>query len=264
MLLLAVSLLPLPATGNPQVENVLDLSGLATFIGGITYDPTTDHLFVADLNGNQVHEVIRTDGALVQSWPMPAGGSSPVGITYHAPTDHLFYVSEIDNGLHEVTTDGAAVASYAFSAPPASVSGCTHNSQTGRLFVVDDLAGDMIESMVDGTVVTVFDLLAFGIFDADGITYNPIDDTLFVGDDTGRLLFEMNTSATVLVNLYDLGPFGLATDGVEGLALDAAGERVFIANGPDRLVYEISGLIGGGSVAVESATWGGIKASFAR
>jgi len=112
-------------------------------------------------------------------------------------------------------------------------------------------------------VLAVRSLLIFGIFDADAIAHNPLDGTLLIGDDTGRRLFEIDVTATILVNLYDLGPAGLNTGGVEGLAVDPLTERVFIANGLTRQIYEFSGLIGG-TVPVAPATWGDIKASFGR
>ncbi|MGD8395277.1 MAG: SdiA-regulated domain-containing protein [Candidatus Eiseniibacteriota bacterium] len=258
-------LLPAGAAAQPPaIENVLDLSGTAAFVGGITYDPTTDHLFVADLNANAVLEVERTGGSVVASWPTPGGTGAPTGITYVGASDHLFFVSETTNQLVEVTRDGVLVAAYTLSVPPVSVSGCTFNSLTGTLFVVDDGASTMIESTLDGTVLGVVSLLGFGIFDADGITYNAVDNTMFVGDDIGRRLYEITADGSLLLNIYDLGPVGLNTGGVEGLGFDQGGERLFLAHGATRLVYEISGVTGGGTVAIEPASWGRVKATFAR
>ena len=87
--------------------------------------------------------------------------------------------------------------------------------------------------------------------------------SMFVGDDIGRRLYELTTDASLLLNLYDLGPVGLNTGGCEGLAFDHAGDRLFIAHGSTRQVFEISGITSG-PVPVERVTWGGVKAAFAR
>lgn len=264
ILVAAAALLPTAAGAVPQIEGVLDLSPVAAFIGGLTYDATTDHLFVADPTADTVLEVNRVDGALVGSWPAPAPGLGPIGITHHPATDHLFYVSELDNRLYEVTRTGVLIDAVALSVPPVSVSGCTFNALSGTLFIVDDQAANMIETALDGTVIAVHSLAGFGIFDADAITFNSIDNTLFIGDDTGRRLFEVTPDGSLLVNLYDLGPAGLDTGGVEGLGFDAAGARLFLAHGASRQVFEISGVTTGGGVPVAPSTWGRIKAGYRR
>jgi len=258
---LAVSA-PVVCRALPQVENVLDLSGLIGFAGGVAYDSSTDHLFVTDIDTDMVFEVNRADGAFINSWALPAASVDATGITYNPGDDHLYYVSEINSSLYDVLKDGTFVDLTPFSIPPTSVSGCTINTSTGTLFVVDDQGGTMFESLLDGTVIAVRNILGLGIFDADGVAYNATDDHMFIGDDTSKLLFEVSTDATVLYNIYNLGPAGLNTGGVEGLAFDAAAERLFLVHGGTRKVFEISGVTSGGGVAVEPATWGGVKSLF--
>jgi hypothetical protein len=96
---------------------------------GITSDPSTGNLYVADGNGGGRQVLVYTsDFVFVDSFSVVGIVSDPEGIAYSSVSNHLFIVSSPDEKIFEYTLDGSFVDEYdisGFTPAPINPQGLT-------------------------------------------------------------------------------------------------------------------------------------------
>ncbi|MHC4945137.1 MAG: hypothetical protein ACYTG7_19135 [Planctomycetota bacterium] len=223
-LIFALILFAFVASSNSQsIVNQWPTGG--AFAGGLDYDAATDTVWVADSNTDTIYQFQR-DGTPITSWAAP---------------DLLAIGIAVDPITTMVWPDGTTLLrSWSVNPPISDLSGLALDPLTGNLIAVQDSGTRQIGVFdQDGGLVDLIDLGASGSSDPDGIGYNPVIGTYFLGDDTGDAIYEVDGSGAAL-NYYYLGGLGISP---EGVGVDHAAQTVFISGGFDNTVYEVDGMV---------------------
>lgn len=202
---------------------------------GITYNPFTNTLFVADsevdempiFQGKNVYETTLT-GTLVSTADTLAFSNEPTDIAFNPDNGHYFFSNDGKNRVYEVAlgTDGTlGTGDDVVTFISASAFGNTDTEGVGygdgKLFVSDGtgmriyVVNPGVNGLFDGIAptgddqVTSFDVGAFGVNDPEGVAYNPDNGTLFVVDykRTTKLVIEVTTQGE-LVKKIDISQAG--------------------------------------------------------
>ncbi|MHC4945136.1 MAG: NHL repeat-containing protein [Planctomycetota bacterium] len=207
------------------------------FAGGLDYDSATDTVWVADSNTDTIYQFKR-DGTPITSWAAP--DALAIGIAVDPITGNVWIADESET-VYEMTPDGATVLdSWSVNPPIVDLSGLALDHITGNIITVQDSGTRQIGVFdQDGNLVDLIDLSASGSSDPDGIGFNSVTGTYFLGDDTGDKVVEVDGNGNAL-NTWSTSGLGISP---EGMGVDFANEMVFISGGFDNTVYEVDGMI---------------------
>lgn len=195
--------------------------------------------------------------------PLP----DPAGITYLPATKQLLLSdSEVDEmsiyaganflGLSLTNTMGFIGSSLPWSEEPTGVS---YNPNTGEYYVSDDddKEIDTVNPGPDGQLGTVDDMLVkeidattFNSFDAEDVTYDAVNNVLYVVDGINSEVYQINAGVNGrfdglpvsggddVVTNFDV--LGLGIQDPEGIYYDSVSDHLFIVAKSDEEIYELT------------------------
>lgn len=139
-----------------------------------------------------------------------------------------------------------------WTSPSPDPSGIAYDRTTGRLFIVDGEVEEVdlwenvnfYEMTLTGTFVRGSNLTGFSI-EPVGIAVNSRNRHVFVSDDDQRRVFDITPGPDGRVGTSDDTRISFSTSSIgsgdpEGLAYDSLGNRLFIADGVNAEIYEVS------------------------
>jgi hypothetical protein len=209
---------------------------------GITYLPGTNQLLVSDSEVDRVPAyftgknifISTLSGALQATCSTMAFSDEPTGATLNQSNGHIFFsddnarrVWEVNPGpdLQYCTADDA-VTSFSTSAFNSyDAEGIAYGQ--GNLYIADGVGAEVYivspgsNGLFDGIpptgddLVTSFDTSSLGVYDPEGIEYNPDQASLFIVSTGGKYIVE-TTLTGGLLNSYNI-PF-LGSNPKSGLA----------------------------------------------
>ncbi|UCF38323.1 MAG: hypothetical protein JSU96_05585 [Acidobacteriota bacterium] len=153
------------------------------------------------------------------------GLGSPEGLTYNTKTQTLFLATKSPGTVHEISFGGRVLRSYPVweSIPDADrLEGIAYDHVTGNLLLAK---GDReILSLDPAGVVSLFFRTSSNV-DADGIAVHPVTGNIFLADDDGQRICEVDRTGQILnrIELTELGllePQGVAFWGTYLLVAD--------------------------------------------
>jgi hypothetical protein len=194
---------------------------------GLTYDPTTSRLIIAD---GEVEEMsifagvnlfqATLGGTLVATGDTMDYSIEPVGLAFNALNKHLFVSDDDAREVFEVVAgnDGKfGTSDDVVTHFDTVVFGCddpegiAYDSANNALFLIDGTGRkvfrvgvgpngkfDGVPSKGGDDVISQFDVGAYGPQDPEGITWNPGSGTLYIVDDGSELIVEITTSGTLV------------------------------------------------------------------
>ena len=246
----------------------------STDAAGITYYPSSGHLYLADseinelpeFEGNNVFEISPTGSQLVRE--IATGNDEPTGIEY-SQYDGYFYVTN-DNTQLITRYDSSfsaplAEVNVAFDVPTAvDPEGITSDPSTGFLYVADGIGGGKQVVVYDPDLTYQYRFsLADRMQDAEGIAFDPVTHHLFIVSDPDNAIFEYTLNG-VYVDQYDIRTLSPPPKSPQGLTFaptsdpfdDPSLRSLYIAdagvdNFPDGIVYEV--LVSGSELAQNTA-----------
>lgn len=253
---LALAACSLCALGTAQTTGVPTVTGSfvtgSMFSGGVAFDPVTDETWIIDANAQVIS---RFDPAgtpnMAYLAPPPAGQvvARPVGGALDALTGNLFVIDESEDVL-ELDAVGNVV--NAWSAAPAITdgSGLAIDPVNRVLFISDDTANILQRFTLDGIPIgPAIDVgTRAGSIDGDGLTCNWLTRSLWIGNDTGDRLLEVDANGNLLqtislTNIPDATTGGTITISPEGLTIDTARGELIVSSSDGGIVYRIAGAI---------------------
>jgi len=223
-------------TANSQ-ELVASWPSSGSFAGGLEYDNATNTVWVVDATDDMVFQYSRI-GALLTSFPDP--DADAIGIGVCQLTGMLWIGSQTEN-MYQVDPLGAVISSWSTKPSINDVSGVAVDPITGNIYVSQDSAPHRIVEFDQlGNTIQIIDLTNSGSTDADGLGYNPITRTFYLGEDTNDLILEVDMSGN-LVKSWDMSGLGISP---EAVGVDIATGALFIGDGSiTNSVFEVSGII---------------------
>ena len=217
-----------------QTINAWQFSPPSPDSAGIVYIAHRDTLIVSDsevneiptlFTGDNLFEVDRATGTLVDSLTTIGFSDEPTGATYNPTNHHLFFTDDTGTrSVYELNPGGDGlygtaddiVTSFRTSAfGSTDPEGIAYDTTRGVLHIADG-AGDEIYTVAPGVngifdgvavdggddVVTSFDVTALGIDDPEGIAYDPVYDLLYVV--ASRTSVAQVTPTGTLVGMLDI------------------------------------------------------------
>ncbi|MBK8101620.1 MAG: hypothetical protein IPK26_31445 [Planctomycetes bacterium] len=212
------------------------------FVGGVALDHIHDSVWVVDETNDLITQFSRTGSQIAQFAPPVVPGIAspqPIGVKVHPLTGNLWIIDEAEV-VYEMTRTGALVTS--FSARPAIIdaSAIAIDVVNARLWVSNDSARILAEFDFAGTNLSTVALTGAGSVDPDGLTYNPVNDHFYLGEDTGDQILEVDRTGA-LVQAFALGSLPISPEGID---IDTRSGTFFIGGGlAQRSVFEVAGII---------------------
>ncbi|MCI0637152.1 MAG: hypothetical protein L0206_25040, partial [Actinobacteria bacterium] len=189
---------------------------------GIAYDPVAGRLVISD---GEVEEmgiydganVWRTDlaGAVVYSANTLAFSDEPTGIAVDVPSNRYFVTDDNQRRVWQVLLGGdglfgtsddvrTSFSTTAFSctdpegiafgaSPPRLV---IASGVDAEIFIVQPGANGLFDGV--GDIVTSFDTEALGLFDPEGVEYDPVTGSVYIADHDTNAVGEATTSGALL------------------------------------------------------------------
>jgi hypothetical protein len=207
------------------------------FAGGLDYDTATDTVWVADSNTDTIYQFQR-DGTPITSWAAP--DVTAIGVAVDPVTGNVWIADESET-VFEMTPDGSTVLrNWSVNPPIIDLSGLALDHITGNIITVQDSGTRQIGVFdQDGNLVDLIDLSASGSSDPDGIGYNSVTGTYFLGDDTGDKVVEVDGNGNA-INTWSTAGLGISP---EGMGVDFTNQMIFIADGFGNTVFEVDGML---------------------
>ncbi len=255
--LLCVSILALTTTAAAQtVVNSFDVQPLGTaFVGGIAYDSTTDHVWVADSTSDLISEYDRSGTLIQQIIPV---STSVIGVASD-PASNSLWIADENEMVYEYDRVTGLSTGVFWSVTPTitDLSSAAFDSDTGTLWFSQD-SGTRIAAEFDtaGLLLQSIDLTAAGAVDPDGLAFNTVTDTLFLGEDTGDRVLEVDLAGNLLNQWTVNDPiYGIVSP--EGLGIDTANGKLYIGDGfVTRRVFEVDGIVNAAPIGPTLAVGG--------
>lgn len=238
-------------TSNPPALIFLEKIDIFTSLGispdDITYDPTSNHLFISAANDERhgtpesnnspfktgIFE-LTLDGELVRQIPFEAIvdtnksgflGYSIARVSNGPTAGHFFlvglsgegkgYVNEFDKNWNWINT--FIVNSTKQNTHPGD--GIVHNPISGNLVIAEEVSGEIIEITTDGTFMR-----AFPNINVQGITYSEKTGTYF-GVHTSKWLREISSDGKILREI-DLEQYGVG----QPVGITVVGDKLYITD----------------------------------
>lgn len=150
----------------------------------ITYDPTTETLWLVDNSGDKVLQMDR-QGNCLGGWTTPTPLSNPVGICVDR-TSGTLYISHTGAVLECDKFGNQLTGGFAFTPVSGStiLSGITHVPATDRFLLTQSGGSDIFEVDRAGTLISTTSMTSFGIGNTQGLHYNPVSQQLMVIDNS--------------------------------------------------------------------------------
>lgn len=191
---------------NPQTVHTFDIVGtpLTTFTStgctpalpspnDITYDPTTQTLWLIDNNsgGNALNMDLQ--GNCLNGWTLPQTVSNPVGICIDRTTGQLF-ISHTGGVMQCDQAGNLLAGSFSFAPPSGSqiLSGITHVPATDHFLITQSGGSSVFEVDSGGNLISTTPMSSFGIGNTQGLHYNPVLQELTIIDNTLSTAFVFN------------------------------------------------------------------------
>lgn len=249
----------------------IDLSALSPPIpdaAGIGYNPTTETLQITD---SEVDELplyvganlfaLEVDGTFLYTSTTQSFSFEPTGISYDSANDRVFLSDDDKRRIYEITagpdslyhTNDDVITTFrtdVFSS--LDPEGVALNSSNGFLYIADGVSNEVYvvdpgqNGIFDGAlhqggddIVTGFDTFSLGIYDPEGIHYDPTTGNLIIASRSTTAIFEV-TIGGALVRRIDIVAAGAIRPSGVTLApssIDPGKESYFIVDrGVDNIV----------------------------
>lgn len=235
--------LALPAAAQ-TVANSFDVQPLGiAFVGGVGYDSTSDHVWVADSTSDLISEYNRTGTLIQQIIPV---STNVIGVAVD-PASNSLWIADENEMVYEYDRITGLPTGVFWTVTPTIVdlSSAAFDSDTGTLWFGQD-SGTPTAAEFDtaGTLLRSIDLTGTGAIDPDGLAFNTVTDTLFLGEDTGDRVLEVDLAGNLLNQWTVTDPiYGIISP--EGLGIDTANGKLYIGDGfVHRRVFEVDGIVG--------------------
>jgi uncharacterized protein YjiK len=255
------------------IVSTLDLApaGLSR-LRGIAFDPTGGNLHVLDPVAQALHEISQT-GRIVGTWDVsefrlhdpqgmtfgPTGDAtddeSAMGL-YIASGGRITELSLVALAAAPAPSGTAALvrttATSGFAKPSPDPSGIAYASHRANLVIADGEVDEMsiydganvFETTLSGSLSRTWTTTSFSK-EPTGTGYNPANRHLFISDDDGTQIYEVDPGPDGLYGTaddrrtsFDTAVFGCKDP--EGVAFDATNGVLFIADGTNAQVYRVS------------------------
>lgn len=146
-----------------------------------------DHLVLSDGNGSY-QKVSREGVALAPAFRIPVGMMDSDGLFHDAETGDYWITDDSASQLIRARADGQVrqiVEGRQLSPQLMEPQGITRDPLSGNLLVVDDAdaSDSLFEFDANGRLLDVVPLAVAGMWDAEGISFQPDTSTLFVAYD---------------------------------------------------------------------------------
>jgi DNA-binding beta-propeller fold protein YncE len=249
----------------------------SSFPGGLDYDPSTGTVWVVDSTDDAILQFDR-NGVLLQSWvagPPPGSTATtamPIGCALDPATGNL-WVADENEWCYELDPSGNWTG-RGWSTSPAviDVSSAAWDPVNGTIWISQDSGTRAaVEFDVNGVALQTVLLGGAGSVDPDGFGFHSVTRHLFLGEDTGDQIIEVDPAGGFVAS-WALAGLGISP---EGIGLDEVNGKLFVADGFGGMVWELDGIITGGgggptlsvsnlvaggvvNISVSSATPGGI------
>ncbi len=247
----------------------------STDAAGITYQPNSGHLYLADseinetpeFQGSNIFEISPTGDQLYLG--IPSGNDEPTGITYNE-FDGYFYVTNDNTQLltrydTSISTGPLATHNISFDVPTAvDPEGLTSDPATGFLYIIIGIGGGNDVLAFDSNLTYQYRFsVADHMQDAEGIAFNPINHHLFIVSDPDNTIFEYTLNG-IYVDEYNIKTLNPPPQSPQGLTFaptsdpfdDPSSLSLYMAdagvdNYPDGSIYEL--VVSGGQLPQNSA-----------
>lgn len=241
---LAISVVSVALSAQSVVQT-WPVSYANAFVGGVGLDHVADTVWVADETNLLITQFSRTGTQLTQFPPPTVPGIAsplPIGIKVHPVTGNLWVVDEAEV-VYEMTRTGTLVSSFSVRPAITDASAIAIDVARQRIWVSNDSARLLGEFDLTGTSITTVSVSGAGSQDPDGLAYNPINDHLYLGEDTGDQILEVDRTGT-LVMAYPTASLGISPEGID---VDTRSGTMFIGGGfAQRAVFEVAGILTAG------------------
>ena len=205
---------------------------LCTDPRGITYDPVSDHLFVADFQEARVFEVTST-GSFVASFSTLPAAPYPTDLALD-PAAGLLTVSDSSGTYAEFTRSGAFLRKYAGVPATVDLSGSTGVSidPDSKVRLLSDPSRQAVYFVSpSGAALSQISLQPYGLASPTGAAYLATESRLFAVDDASLRLYSITPGPDQMFgNADDVSIWtSLATYGSvdpEGVVLNRAAGKV--------------------------------------
>jgi hypothetical protein len=205
-------------------------------VDGLAFDPSTGNLFITDRTSIIEY---RTDGTRIGSISASVGSIRGIDIL---PSGNFLVTSDTSGNerVVELDTSGALVPGgidIDVSAIVNDNNGVVFDAVTSNIFAADEDDDVVRQFSTAGTLQKTIDTDDIGVGDTEGITINPLNGNLLIGDDLGLNstdLFEITRNGN-LVSSTDLsGLTGFGSNDLLGLSVGSG--RLFAGQGNEQRV----------------------------
>jgi len=220
------------------------------FIGGLGYDAITDEVWTVDETNDLIQRFTRT-GTMTATFAPPVvpgiATPQPIGAAVDQVTGNVWVVDEAEVA-YEIDRAGTFTGRSWSTAPAITdASAITIDPSSRTLFVSNDSARVVQEFSLAGVAIGApISMVAAGSVDPDGIVYNHLTQTFYLGEDTGDQIIEVTRAGALVrtISLVNLPPTN-TTVSPEGLDLDTRTGSLFVGSGfsSGRMVFEIGGIV---------------------
>jgi DNA-binding beta-propeller fold protein YncE len=211
---------------------------------GIAYDPSTDHLHIADGGGGGASDTIfemTRSGVFVSLIARASyGGTDPNGVAVDPFTGDFLITDNVLGTLFRVSRSGMAISHFP-TRQNDGPAGVAVDASDGILYTTD---GGGIPSALycwaaSGQSLGDYDLARRGLTPNGtfGVVSDPLTGHLFMPDFQTGMLHELTTDG-VVVNVYELRPFGITSPA--GIGLDPVSRHLFFVDQFDNEIVELA------------------------
>ncbi|MBL8734685.1 MAG: hypothetical protein JNN13_20080 [Planctomycetes bacterium] len=222
------------AFSNPQSVHHFDAAGnvlgtAATTVctpslpspNDITYDVSSDSLWLVDNTGGKVLNMSKAGGCL-GGWQLPAAVSNPVGICFDRASGTLF-ISQTGAVMQYSPAGTLLGGGFSFVPPTGSsiLSAIAYVPATDHFLIAQSSGTQVYEVDRAGVLLSTTPLASYGIVNIQGLYYNPTAQLLLVEDNTLATTFVFSL-ASCAGSLQSIGT-GCLDSGNQQLVLSASG-----------------------------------------
>ena len=223
--------------GSPGLDislnRSLDISSLGISAGGLAFDPVSENIWLSDSidDMNTVTEIDPLTGATLSQLNasiVPGLALGPDGLALDPATGNLFLFSVFFEDIAgEITQDGTLVRTF----PSGNNSASATFLPSGELILVDEDNGDIFQTnpitgMVESTVPLDPDFTTR----IGAASFDPLTGNLFAFSDSLNSLLEIDLNTGDVLSTTDMSAFIPSANFASGLAFNASGSILFLAN----------------------------------
>jgi DNA-binding beta-propeller fold protein YncE len=178
---------------------------------GITFDPSTNSIWVANGASNDVTKLSAATGAKLGTYP---AGVGPYGIALDSTTNSIWVTNLGSSNVTKLNAaTGATVGTYSVSALENPHFGIAFDSSTNSIWV-PDRSSSAITKLNATTGATVGTYPVSAGTSPTGITFDPSTNSLWVTNVTSHKVTKLSAATGAVLGTYPVGtnPFGITFD----------------------------------------------------